>query len=258
MTTPMTSAIPLVVTVSPHPDDEVLGIGATLASLLDAGWSMLNLACSLGHEEDYERRRGELEEAGRRLGFTSIVMEPLAPISRVDNPTVAAVIVADAVEALVREHQPAVVVSPHRGDGHHGHEMVAHGVAAALERVGAGGPRWWSYGIWRDLPTPNVYVPYGHRRMGQMREVIAAYAGENDRSAYDEMYPARAVVNRTLGSERVFGFGTATASVDPFADLFTEAWIADGGWQVPPPRIFDAMQETLLSRLGTRPSELSA
>jgi LmbE family N-acetylglucosaminyl deacetylase len=33
-------------TVSPHPDDEVLGLGATLALLLERSWTVYNLACS--------------------------------------------------------------------------------------------------------------------------------------------------------------------------------------------------------------------
>ena len=42
--------------LSPHPDDEVLGAGATLLGLRDAGHRVINLACSLGRPEQQERR----------------------------------------------------------------------------------------------------------------------------------------------------------------------------------------------------------
>lgn len=226
-----------VLTVSPHPDDETLGVGATMSMLVDAGWRMVNLACSLGHTEDHPRRRAELAEAGRRLGFETVEMAPLAKVSRTDDLHRAAADVADAVTAMCETYVPDVVVSPHLADGHHAHEAVAAGVRIALERS-TNGPVWWQYGIWADLPFPNVFVPYGEDTMTRISDVIGAYAGENDRSNYDLMYPARAVVARTLGSERVFGFGSSTATDLPYADLITEVRHTATGWQFADPRLF--------------------
>jgi LmbE family N-acetylglucosaminyl deacetylase len=239
MTSAAGTADRVVLTVSPHPDDEVLGLGATLTLLLEQSWTMRNLACSLGHAEDRERRLRELHGAGSRLGFTSTVMEPLAGIGRDDDLEQAVVDVADAVTAQIEVHHPAVVISPHLADGHHGHEVVARGVRLALECSPAG-PVWWAYGIWNDLPRPNVFVPYDDGVLARVMHALEAYRGENARSHYDLMYPARAVVNRTLGSERVFGFGTATADDSPYADLLTELRHGEAGWQYAAPRLFDA------------------
>jgi LmbE family N-acetylglucosaminyl deacetylase len=225
--------------VSPHPDDEVLGLGATLAILMERSWTVRNLACSLGRPVDRERRLGELLEAGRRLGFTNTLMEPAAGLGSKDDPERAVLDVADAVTELIAVHTPDVVISPHLTDGHHGHEVVAQGVRTALERS-TSGPVWWAYGIWHDLPRPNVFVPYDDAVLTRVMHALAAYQGENARSHYDLMYPARAVVNRTLGSERVFGFGTATAGDNPYADVFTELRHGDSGWQYAAPRVLDA------------------
>ena len=225
-------------TVSPHPDDEVIGLGATVAMLLERSWTVRNLACSLGRPEDSERRLGELHEAGGRLGLVTEVMEPPARIGRHDDLDAAARVVAEAVAEQIARHDPDVVISPHLADGHHGHEAVARGVRTALERSPAG-PVWWAYGVWCDLPRPNVFAPYDDAVLARVMHALAAYAGENARSHYDLMYPARAVVNRTLGSERVFGFGTATACDEPYADLFTELRHVDLGWQYAAPRRFD-------------------
>jgi len=228
----------LALTVSPHPDDEILGLGATLALLLERSWTMQNLACSLGHAEDHERRLGELSTAGERFGFSTTVMSPLAGIDRDDDLERAVVDVADAVSEHLAVHEPDVVISPHLTDGHHGHEVVAQGVRTALERT-TSGPIWWAYGIWHDLPRPNVFVPYDRPTLDRVMRALEAYGGENARSNYDLMYPARAVVNRTLGSERVFGFGTSTASERPYADLITELRHGESGWQYAVPRLLD-------------------
>ena len=56
--------------LSPHPDDEVLGAGATLMGLREHGHRVINLACSLGRPDQQERRRREVEEACERAGFS--------------------------------------------------------------------------------------------------------------------------------------------------------------------------------------------
>jgi len=218
-----------------------LGVGATLSMLIDSGWVMRNLACSLGHAEDHERRRAELVEAGHRLGFATTEMKPLAPLSHTDELRIAAEQVAVAVTAMIEANDPVVVVSPHPGDGHHAHEAVAQGVLLALEGL-PDGPVWWQYGVWNDLPKPTTFAPYGEDVMTRIAHVIDAYRGENARSNYDLMYPARAVVARTLGSERVFGFGTATASDLPYADLVTEVRHTAAGWQIAAPRVFSTAE----------------
>lgn len=224
--------------VSPHPDDEVLGLGATVAMLVERSWTVRNLACSLGRPEDHERRLRELREAGGRLGFTTTVMQPPARIGRDDDLEAAARAVAAAVTEQIALHSPDVVVSPHLADGHHGHEAVAQGVRTALEQS-TEEVVWWVYGMWCDLPRPTAFAPYDDAILARVMHALSAYEGENARSHFDLMYPARAVVNRTLGSERVFGFGTATASDSPYADLFTELRHSGSGWQCAAPRTFD-------------------
>jgi LmbE family N-acetylglucosaminyl deacetylase len=39
--------------LAPHPDDEVLGAGATLLGLREAGHRVINLACSRGRPDQH-------------------------------------------------------------------------------------------------------------------------------------------------------------------------------------------------------------
>jgi LmbE family N-acetylglucosaminyl deacetylase len=210
--------------VSPHPDDEALGAPVTLLLLRRAGWHVVNLVTSLGHPGDADRRRGEAIEAATRGGF-----ELLLPDGRD---------VAGRVSDVVTDHAPVVVVSPWVDDAHPRHEAVARAVGDALAAT-ATPPVWWQWGLWADLRQPTLYVPFGANELTDARHVLAAYDGELARNDYNRLLEARAVAHAVLGSERVFGFGRARASAEPYAELLTELRFLDGAWHRAEPRRFD-------------------
>jgi len=209
--------------LSPHPDDEVLGAGATLLGLREHGHRVINLACSLGWPDQHERRRAEVTEACERLGFELIVHDPPLAISPDDDAFAARKLLAATVERIVAEERVDLVVSPDRDDAHHGHKTVA-----AVARTA--GVRWWSWGLWRDLARPTIYVPFGDRRLAELQHALAAHRGEVARNDYPELLRGRAIASRVLGAERVFGFGSARRSELPYAEL-----LSDSG----PPRVLD-------------------
>lgn len=211
-----------VVHVSPHPDDEILGCGATLLGLRRAGWRVVNLACSLGRPADQSRRQAELAASLRLLGFEGRQADPAVPL-------------ADSLVTAVRELGAAIVASPHPGDGHPAHRAAGRAVADAGPRLGA--VRWWAWGLWADLPEPNLYVPWDEDRRVELAAALACHAGELARNRYDELLPARGRVHAVLGSERVFGYGRPAASDQPYADLLTEAVYTGERWEPTPPRV---------------------
>lgn len=227
----------VVVHLSPHPDDETLGCGATLASLRDTGWTIVNIACSLGHPEDHDRRRAELAEATRRLGIENQVVEPP---THLDDGAVFDVL-AGQVEAVLRELRPSILVSPQPHDAHPHHELVGRVAMESMAKL-ASPPAWWMWGLWADLPMPTVYVPYGEERLAELMHVLSAYGGEIARNDYARLLPARATSQAVLGAERVFGFGSETAHPDPYADLLTEAHRVKDTWLLGTPRILDSAQ----------------
>lgn len=230
---------PTVLHVGPHPDDEILGAGGALRALATNGWQVHNLACSLGRPADHQRRRNELLCAAEKVGFETTIMNPPAKISSGDDLEQSEEVIADAVAELVTRTTADIVVSPHPHDGHHGHEVVARGVCRALSTMGDAGPRWWMWGLWSDLPFPSIYVPFGDSIMAELCQGLAEYVGENARTPYDVLHPARAAAYAVLGPERVFGFGSATASEQPYADLLTEVRRVDDRWYLGRPRVLD-------------------
>ncbi len=225
--------------VSPHPDDEILGAGATLVLLRQHGWRILALTCTLGREADHDRRRAELLEATARVDFEPQVLEPLARLSSSDDLAAGRSHVAEAVASTVESTGASLVVSPHPHDGHHAHEAVGAAVAEALLGMTTQAPTWWQWGLWADLPKPTLYVPFSDETLSRVKHSVAAYEGENARNSFDELYPARATAARVLGSERVFGFGSASASDMPYADLLTELQIVESRLMPCAPRVMD-------------------
>ena len=225
--------MPTVLHLSPHPDDEVIGAPALLLRMRDAGHRIVNLACSLGHREQWDRRRAEVEEACRRADFELLVLDPPALISSDDDLDLAQRTIAAETARLVRELDVALVVAPSPHDGHHGHEVVGRAARDAL--AVEGGPPLWMWAIWADLPLPTLFAPFGPSELERASYALSAHAGEVSRNDYVDLLRGRGVTGRVLGAERVFGFGTPGRD-EPFAELLTEAAFAGGEWWAGAPR----------------------
>lgn len=208
---------PTALHVSPHPDDEVLGCGATLVALRSSGWRVVNLTCSLGRPGDHERRRGELSRSLDVLDVEGIVAEPPTAMSREDDLGGAEARVAELVASTAARLGADLLLSPHPDDAHHGHALVGRAVASCPV-----GRRWWAWGLWRDLPAPTRYVPYGRDVLEQLALALRCHAGELRRNDYEDLLRARARLQAVAGSERVLGFGSGRAAAEPYADLLEE------------------------------------
>jgi LmbE family N-acetylglucosaminyl deacetylase len=204
---------------SPHPDDELLGAPAALFMLRDAGWRIVNVACSLGRPAQHVRRRGELEEACRRAAFELRVDEA--------DPT-----------AVLAELQPALVVAPSPHDRHPFHEQVGRAALAAVAETGQ--PETvWLWGLWGELPLPSLVVEVTDQRLDEIEHALSAHAGELERNDARRLLRARSAANAVVGAERVFGFGSQAL---PFrrAELLTELRLDAGRWLLCEPRILDS------------------
>jgi LmbE family N-acetylglucosaminyl deacetylase len=212
---------PLVLHVSPHPDDELIGAPATLMALRDAGFRIVSLVLSLGSAEGpRERRRSELDEAAARTGFeVELGLDP------------------EAVARALAAHAPALVVSPAAEDRHPAHQRAAQAVREALERLDQP-PPWWTWGLWAPLREPTIFVGFDQRRLDEITAALGAYAGELERNDYRRLVTGRALANAVLGAELVFGFGAAARGA-PYAELLAEATFRAGEWSPGFPRELD-------------------
>ena len=198
----------MVLHVAPHPDDEALGCPAALLHLRDRGWKVVSMFVGLGDAADHARRRAEAVEASERAGFEPDFMDPPCDLGLGADLSGAATRVADEVAALAAVQRASVVVSPSPHDVHHGHEAVGRGVQLAMAAL-SDTVRWWMWGLWGDLPAPNVFYAFDETMLERALHVLSAYDGELARNDYRRYLRARAVATAVTGSERVFGFGSA-------------------------------------------------
>jgi LmbE family N-acetylglucosaminyl deacetylase len=219
-------------------------------ALRDVGWRVVNLACSLGRPADRERRRGELAQACRLAGFELEVPEGLPPIGGHDDLALAQSAISGAIARAAQDVDAELIVGPSPHDAHPGHEVVGRAIRDAVEVRGAPmNVMFW--GIWGELPVPNVLVPFDPDRLNEIQHALAAHAGELQRNRFDRLIESRAVAHAVLGPERVFGFG-APGSEHDYVELLTHVvWTPEAGWRLAAPREFDASQP-----LGTDPGGL--
>jgi len=212
---------PTVLHVAPHPDDEAVGCPGALLHLRDRGWRVVSVIASLGFRDQWERRRAEAEEASARAAFVPVFLDPPLGISLDDDLGLAADRVAAELPVVVEAYGASVVVSPSPHDVHHGHEAVGRGVQCAMEALPPS-VRWWMWGVWGDLPAPNLFYPFDEPALARILHILEAYAGEIERNDFRRLVTGRAIANAVLGSERVFGFGFPAASPLPYAEVLTE------------------------------------
>jgi hypothetical protein len=167
-----------------------------------------------------------------------VFLKPPLGISLTDDLALASDRVAAELPGIVATHDATVVVSPSPHDVHHGHECVARGVRRAMHELPSS-VRWWMWGIWGDLPLPNVFYPFGEPALARMLHILEAYEGELERNDYRHLLSGRATTNAVLGSERVFGFGSPAASPLPYAEVVTEVRRVDGRWMASEPHHLD-------------------
>ena len=127
-----------VLVVAAHPDDEVLGCGGTIAKLSREG-ARVHVAFLAdgvlsrqgGKEAMHDElgaRRVAAREASGILGASSVSFGEF-PDNRMDEIGLLDVVLA--VEALINEHQPDVVLTHHAGDVNVDHRKVHEAVVVA-------------------------------------------------------------------------------------------------------------------------------
>lgn len=229
--------VAVILSVAPHPDDEVVGAGPLALDLLAHG-HQVHVACiSLGRPDQHERRAAEARSAAVRAGWElHLPSEPVA-LSSGDDLVAAEGAATDLVGQLLDRLAVDIVVGPSPHDAHHGHEVVGRAVAA----LGTGRPglRWWAWEVWGHLEVRNLAVPFDEAVLDQALDVLDRYERELARADYGEALVGAALQGSALGSEQVFGFGAERRWEEPYANVFCESVIEEGRWVHTAPRVLD-------------------
>jgi len=126
--------------VAAHPDDEVLGCGATIARLSHEGWKVHVLivaegATSRAEKRDIEANSRELfalakcaEEANKILGTASVKLLSL-PDNRMDSLDLLDIV--RILEEQIQKFKPSLIFTHHAGDVNIDHKILHDAVIAA-------------------------------------------------------------------------------------------------------------------------------
>ena len=123
-----------VLVVSPHPDDEVLGVGATITRLASEGNNVTVVIVTKGWEplfanSQVEQVRSEAQSANKILGVKSLRFMDL-PVTKLN--TIPKHQLNKDFEQLMDEEEPELVFLPFCGDLHEDHRQVYNACLVAL------------------------------------------------------------------------------------------------------------------------------
>lgn len=130
---------PCALVIAPHPDDEVLGAGGTIARLADEGWKVVVVAACADVPPTYPEGiaaqvEAEAREAHAVLGVALSVFLDL-PSVELSRGSVAAL--NGPLQDLVQEHRPELALIPFP-DRHVDHRTVFDAAMVVTRPVGAG------------------------------------------------------------------------------------------------------------------------
>jgi LmbE family N-acetylglucosaminyl deacetylase len=172
--------------IAPHPDDEVLGAGGTMAKLSESGQEVFVAVVTTGKppifsEESVARVRAEAKNAHDLLGVkeTFWLDQPAAELSGVKN-----IVLNGAIGDVVQRIAPQTILVPFPGDIHVDHQLVFQSALVASRPHQATYPRTilayetlsetnWNAPYITPPFVPNVYLDisnYLERKISAMRK----------------------------------------------------------------------------------------
>ncbi|MBM3976749.1 MAG: PIG-L family deacetylase [Planctomycetes bacterium] len=186
-----------VLCIAAHPDDEVLGCGATLARLVDEGHAVEVAILGEGvtsraglSAAEQRRALAQLHDAAaaasRALGLASAPRLLGLPDNRFD--TLPLLDVVQRIEELVRASEPELVYTHHSGDLNVDHRVTAQAVTTALRPLAGRralelrafeipSSSEWSFGTSGPAFRPQVFVEV-EAALERKLAAMACYEGE--------------------------------------------------------------------------------
>lgn len=176
-----------VLCVAAHPDDEVLGCGATLAKHVEAGHEVRILIFGGGRDSSFSALEDAMDAAmalgvkEHNLGFASDAKLYLAD-QRFDEASILDLV--RVVEKAVESFRPEVVYTHFSGDRNKDHRIVADAVLTACRPLPGCSVKHLLH--WETLSStewgvgfqPNVWVSVSEKNMRAKLDALKAYESE--------------------------------------------------------------------------------
>ena len=156
-----------VLVITPHPDDEVLGVGGTIAKRAAAGDEVTVCICTKGVHSMFDPKiikagRDEARRAHTYLGVSETIFLDL-PAAELDSLPMTGIV--GMLENVVSETCPDEIFIPHHGDIHNDHKTISAAAMVALRpKRFKKTVRILSYEVpsetgWDAPTTENAFIP---------------------------------------------------------------------------------------------------
>lgn len=132
-----------VLVFAPHNDDEVLGVGGTIAKFSKLGYEVF--VCEVtksSTEENWKKIRSEALAAHQVLGVKESIFLDFPVVQLRETPLVK---INMELLKVVQEVQPNIAFIPHKGDMHMDHAVVSHSAMVAMRPI-------------KNVKVENIYV----------------------------------------------------------------------------------------------------
>lgn len=130
-----------ILVIAPHADDEVLGVGGTIAKKVNQGYTVYTAIltnATKGYPEKYSQERltkvrDEARRANEVLGVKDVIFEDFPAPALDQYPGFR---MSEAVSAILQKICPEEIYIPFRGDIHNDHKAVFDACMVAARPVG--------------------------------------------------------------------------------------------------------------------------
>ena len=179
-----------IMVIAAHPDDEILGCGATLVKLKKEKKKIHALVLGEGmtsRGEEYKEKINELKECTNKsskiIGIDKIYFENL-PDNKFDSIPLLDII--KIVERYITKIKPDIIFTHHKGDLNIDHRLTYQAVLTACRpRIGFKHPTIYSFEIpsstecnaigYENIFTPNYFVNISKTEMEKKKEALKEY-----------------------------------------------------------------------------------
>lgn len=201
-----------VLVIAPHPDDEVLGCGGTIAKHNEGGEKVYLCIVTKGYTPDWseeflKKRPKEIKKAGALLGIKKTYFLDF-PTVKLD--TIPQKQLNDSIAQVVDEVKPEVVYIPHRGDINKDHRLVFEAAMVAVRpKPGSTVTKVLSYETlseteWGVISGDNAFIPNVYIDISETLEIklkaMSAYQSELKEYPHPRSLGAISALAKTRGA----------------------------------------------------------
>lgn len=208
-----------ILVVGPHPDDQEIGMGGTIAKFANEGHNVLLLDMTSGEPTPHGSPEIRAKEAAAAAGILGVNRTTVNLPNRYVEHSIPA---RHAVAAVIREHQAEIIFAPYFEDAHPDHVATTRIVEdarfdAKLTKIDLAGdpiyPKWLFYyycSHLRIVPNPSFLIDttnYATRK----RDAIVAYE-----SQFVIPENNRLIVDWIVAQDKYFGGRMRAETAEPF------------------------------------------